>query len=76
MTGIAAEDDDDGNAASQQTGAKQAPVNYVTSINATKTLDELNKLWRTIPHSEQENLTNVASKQKAKLTPQPKPEDA
>jgi hypothetical protein len=69
MTGIAA-DDDDGNAASHaSTNAKQAPVNYVASINATKTLDALNKLWRTIPHLEQENLTNVASKQKAKLQP-------
>jgi hypothetical protein len=76
MTGIAAEDDDDGNAASQETGACLAPVNYVASINATKTLDALNKLWRTIPHSEQENLIAAAVAQKAKLTPQPKPEDA
>jgi hypothetical protein len=74
ITGIAA-DDDDGNAASQ--GAKHPdPVNYKSAIEATKTLDQLTKVWRTIPHVEQEKLTPVATAHKIKLTTQTEQEEA
>lgn len=70
ITGIAADDDDDGNGAAGNGKNKQPDqVNYTASIQSTKTIDQLNSVWATIPRNEQERLQPIASAHKIKLTP-------
>jgi hypothetical protein len=63
-----AQEDDDGNAAIGRTNMP-TPVNYKASIESASTLEQLTKIWKSIPHSEQEKLTQIATAQKLKLTP-------
>jgi len=67
MTGIAA-DDDDGNAASQ--GYKQESVNYKAAIDAAVNLEQLGKVWQSIPKPLQPSFLAAKDSMKAKLTPQ------
>lgn len=69
ITGIAA-DDDDGNAASGTGSNKQPePVNYKAALEATKTQEQLAKVWGTIPKEQQAKFVALKDEMKVKLTP-------
>ena len=72
ITGIAA-DDDDGNSDSQVSApavkqekiAPQPSVDYFAMIDDSKSLDELSKVWKSIPKHLQPSYVNVKNAQKA-----------
>ena len=71
MTGIAA-DDDDGNSAAGNSSIQskqQELVNYSESLQAAKTVEQLGKVWATIPKDQHPKFLKIKDGLKAKLTP-------
>lgn len=71
ITGIAA-DDDDGNAATGNATVEKKPqqVNYKSALEATKTPDQLAKVWASIPNADKPKFTEIKDAMKEKLAPQ------